>query len=126
MLWCILSDAGQLADWESTMNRRTFLTKASLSVVAGGTVWASAPAVQAQPTYAWKMVTSWPKDFPGYGTGANHLAQTIAAMSENRITITVYAAGELVPAFEAFDAVASGIAEMGHGVPYYWKAKHGA
>jgi len=106
------------------MNRRTFLTKASLSAVAAGTVWASAPAVQAQPTYAWKMVTTWPKDFPGYGTGANRLAQTIAAMSKNRLTITVYAAGELVPAFEAFDAVASGTAEMGHAVSYYWKAKH--
>jgi TRAP-type mannitol/chloroaromatic compound transport system substrate-binding protein len=53
------------------MNRRAFLSQASLSAVAAGAVWASAPAVQTHPTYAWKMVTTWPKDFPGYGTGAN-------------------------------------------------------
>ena len=34
--------------------------------------------------------------------------------------IKVYSAGELVPAFEVFDAVAGGTAEMGHGAAYYW------
>ena len=44
-------------------------------------------------------------------------------MSDGRIRVRVYGAKELVPAFEAFDAVARGTAEMGHGASYYWKGK---
>ena len=44
-------------------------------------------------------------------------------MSAGRFKIKVYAAGELVPAFEVFDAVSQGTAEMGHGAAYYWRGK---
>lgn len=74
-------------------------------------------------TFHWKMVTSWPKNYPGLGTGAERLAERINAMSAGRLTVKVYAAGELVPALEVFDAVSRGTAEMGHGTPYYWKGK---
>lgn len=73
--------------------------------------------------WRWKMVTTWPKDFPGMGTGANRLAQRITQMSAGRLTVTVYGANELVPAFEAFDAVANKTAEMAHSAAYYWKGK---
>jgi TRAP-type mannitol/chloroaromatic compound transport system substrate-binding protein len=71
----------------------------------------------------WKMVTTWPPNFPGLGTGASYLANTIAAASGGRLRIKVYGGGELVPALEVFDAVAGGSAEMGHGAAYYWKGK---
>jgi len=71
----------------------------------------------------WKMVTTWPKNFPGLGTGANTLARLITEMSGGRITVKVYGARELVPAFEVFDAVSQGTAELGHGSAYYWKGK---
>ena len=44
-------------------------------------------------------------------------------MSGGRIEVKVYGAKELVPAFEVFDAVSRGTAEMGHGAAYYWKGK---
>jgi TRAP-type mannitol/chloroaromatic compound transport system substrate-binding protein len=69
------------------------------------------------------MVTTWPKNFPGLGTGANNLAALIGEMSGGRIDVKVYGAGELVPAFEIFDTVSRGTAEMGHGSAYYWKGK---
>jgi len=71
----------------------------------------------------WKMVTTWPKNAPGVGTGAEALAKNIKEMSNGRLDIKVYAAGELVPALEAFDAVSRGTADMGHGASYYWKGK---
>lgn len=71
----------------------------------------------------WRMYTTWPKNFPGLGTGANRLAELITAMSAGRLTVTVYGAGERVPALEVFDAVARGSAQMGHGGAYYWKGK---
>lgn len=76
-----------------------------------------------QRRWRWKMVTTWPKDFPGMGTGANRLAENINRMSGGRLTVTVYGANELVPAFEAFDAVSGNVAEMAHGAAYYWKGK---
>jgi TRAP-type mannitol/chloroaromatic compound transport system substrate-binding protein len=74
-------------------------------------------------TFAWKMVTTWPPNFPGLGTGVKNLCDYIDAASGGRLQIRIYAAGELVPAFEVFDAVSSGAAEMGHGAAYYWKGK---
>ncbi|MGD2128054.1 MAG: TRAP transporter substrate-binding protein [Lysobacterales bacterium] len=74
-------------------------------------------------TFEWKMVTTWPRDFPGLGTGANYLAETIGRLSNGRLKVKVYGAGELVPAFEVFDAVERGTAQMGHGGAYYWKGK---
>lgn len=76
-----------------------------------------------QKTYDWKMVTSWPKNFPALGTAANYLAQTITKMSGGRLKITVYGGGELVPPLEVFDAVSGGTAQMGHSGSYYWKGK---
>ncbi len=74
----------------------------------------------------WKMVTTWPKNFPRLGTGAEYLARAINALSGGRIEVTVYGGGELVPAFEVFDPVSNGTAEMGHGGAYYWKGKAAA
>ncbi|MEN8176962.1 MAG: TRAP transporter substrate-binding protein, partial [Pseudomonadota bacterium] len=50
----------------------------------------------------------------------------ISEMSGGRLSVKVYGANELVPAFEVFDAVSRGTAEMGHGAAYYWKGKNEA
>ena len=70
------------------------------------------------------MVSTWPRDFPGLGTGAQRFAQRLNDMSDGRIQVTYYAANERVKAFDAFDEVASGNAQMYHGAEYYWKGKH--
>ncbi|MBE9399593.1 TRAP transporter substrate-binding protein [Pontibacterium sp. N1Y112] len=80
-------------------------------------------AAHAAPEYKWKMVTTWPKNFPGLGTGANYLAKLIGEMTNGRVQVKVYGAKELVGALEIFDAVSRGTAEMGHGAAYYWKGK---
>jgi TRAP-type mannitol/chloroaromatic compound transport system substrate-binding protein len=111
------------------MQRRTVIRSLAAGGLAGGaTVAASTfpkPALS-QGRLRWRMVTTWPKNFPGLGTGAELLARTIEQMSEGRLTIEIYGAGEIVPAFESMDAVESGTVEMGHGAPYYWKGKMNA
>lgn len=85
---------------------------------------AATPTTQTEfKPLVWKMVTTWPPNFPALGTGANTLAALITNLSGGRLTVKVYGAGELVPAFEVFDAVSSGTAQMGHGSAYYWKGK---
>jgi len=76
-----------------------------------------------QKVYHWKMVTSWPKNFPGLGMAPEKFAKYVNAMSNGRLTIHVYGAGELVPALAVFDAVSQGTVQMGHSGSYYWKGK---
>ncbi len=104
------------------MKRRDFICKTGATLATGAAV--AIPGVsQAKAEFRWKMVTAWPKNFPGLGTGANLLARLINEMSGGRIHVKVYGARELVPAFEVFDAVSSGTVQMGHAGAYYWKGK---
>ncbi|MFC3121075.1 TRAP transporter substrate-binding protein [Agaribacter flavus] len=84
---------------------------------------AEAQSVQVAKEYKWKLVTSWPKNFPGLGSAPERFADYVNEMSGGRLVITVYGAGELVPGFEVFNAVSSGSAQMGHSGAYYWKGK---
>lgn len=76
-----------------------------------------------QQKFKWKLVTTWPKNYPGLGTAPENFAKKVEAMSGGRLSIKVFGAGQLVPAFEVFDAVSQGTAEMGHGAAYYWTGK---
>lgn len=76
-----------------------------------------------ETVYHWKLVTSWPKNFPGLGTAPEIFAEKVAVMSNGRLQIKVYGGGELVPALEVFSAVSQGTAEMSHAAAYYWKGK---
>ncbi|BBP42439.1 TRAP transporter substrate-binding protein [Thiosulfativibrio zosterae] len=112
------------------MNRRDFIgalagaTAATAMTACGQKEEATTTApAQPQQTFEWKMVTTWPKNFPGLGTGANNVARLIEEMSGGRIKVKVYGAGELVGAFEVFDAVSQGNAQLGHAGAYYWKGK---
>jgi len=104
------------------MERRDFLKKAGAgTAVAAGTL--AAPAiVKARTEIA--MVTTWPRDFPGLGTGAQRFAESLSELSDGRLNVTYYASGERVKPFDSFDEVASGNAQMYHAADYYWKGKH--
>ena len=118
-------EAGKPVKLSGKLERRDFLKKATVSTAAVAALAASSfpnPAIS-QGLMKWRMGTTWPKNFPGLGVGANRLAEFIGKASGGKLTVDVYGAGEIVPAFETMDAVASGTLEMGHGAPYYWKGK---
>jgi TRAP-type mannitol/chloroaromatic compound transport system substrate-binding protein len=96
--------------------RRTFIGTAAAGVLA-------APALARADTLKWKMVTSWPKRLPGPGMSAERVADRIRTLSGGRIDITVYAAGEVVPAFGVLEAVGNGVADIGHTAAFYWQGK---
>lgn len=106
------------------MKRREVLTGAGALALGGCAAeqqeCASGETVQ---QITWKMVTTWPPNFPGLGTGVVRLAKFIDDASNGRLKIKVYGAGELVPPFEVFGTVQRGAAEIGHGAAYYWKGK---
>jgi len=96
-----------------------------LLAACGGGESADGASVQAEKTktYQWKLVTTWPKNYPGLGMAAENFAVMVDKMSAGRLKVKVYGATQLVPALEVFDAVSQGTAEMGHGAAYYWKGK---
>ena len=112
------------------------LLVAALVAVIG--LWAADRAAQPAPDSAgadsmtgavpgelieWKIITTWPKNFPGLGTAAENFSRYVEEMSGGRMKVRVYGAGEIVPAMEVFDAVSQGVADAGHGAAYYWKGK---
>ena len=107
------------------------LLVAALVLVLG--LWATSRAKEGEAVtrgpalevgkYQWKMITTWPKNFPGLGSGAENFSKFVDEMSAGRLKVHVYGAGEIVPAFEVFDAVSQGVADAGHGASYYWKGK---
>jgi len=106
------------------MKRRDLLKTglAGIGGVAAATA-ISAPAI-AKERMEINMVATWGRDFPGLGTGAQRFAQRLSDMSDGRIVVNYFAAGERVKAFDSFDEVASGNAQMYHAAEYYWKGKH--
>src|SRR5512135_396865 len=83
----------------------------------------AAPAIARAQAQKWRMVTSWPKRLPGPGTSAERIAERVRALSGGKLDIAVYAAGEVVPAFEVLDAVGNGVADIGHTASFYWQGK---
>ncbi|PCK02586.1 MAG: ABC transporter substrate-binding protein [Alteromonadaceae bacterium] len=76
-----------------------------------------------ETVYRWKLVTTWPKRFPGLGLAPENFAEMVKEMSAGRLLIHVHGANEVVPALGVFGAVSSGSVEMGHSAAYYWKGR---
>lgn len=106
-----------------TITRRKLLAGSGVAAASAAASALPAPAI-AQGRLSWKMVTAWPKNFPGLGTGAQRIADAITEMSDGMLSIKLYAAGELVPPLEVFDAVGQGTAELGHAASGYWTGKN--
>ena len=83
------------------------LNKLAFGIAVGTmTAMGTLPAVaNAADTFTWKMVTSWPKNFPGVGQGPERLARLVDEMSDGRLKIKVYGAGQLVPGFEVLESL---------------------
>ncbi|MEQ8745654.1 TRAP transporter substrate-binding protein [Pyruvatibacter sp.] len=124
------------------MKRRDFLTGAAVTAGAAATLalagcdnGQSTAAADCEPGTSpaapaivtgkrqLKMVTTWQKNFPGLGTSAERVAKRIEEATDGQLSVKVYAAGELVPAFECFDAVSTGTADCYNGAEYYWQGK---
>jgi len=107
------------------MDRRKFLKTGTLAA-GSAAIAATSMTASAQQTFNWKMTSAYPKGAPFYMDGpgsATDLAKRIEAMSNGRLKIQVYGAGELIPALEGFDAVRSGTVEMNHANSYFWTGK---
>ena len=114
-----------LRKFRETMMKKilTFVLLIGLISGCSGEQESSNSADAEYKTYKWRLVTSWPKNYPGLGMAPERIANLVEEMSNGQMKITVYGAGEQVPAFGVFDAVSSGSHQMGHSGGYFWKGK---
>src|SRR5690606_24978668 len=107
------------------MDRRAFL-KTGVAGSAAATAVAAPTVVRAQNTFTWRMTNAYPPNSPFYVTGPGSptdLIDKIGKMSGGRLKIQHFSAGELIPAFEGFDAVAAGTIETNAANSYFWSGK---
>ena len=107
------------------MQRRKFLRTAGVgggAAAVAGTL--AAPAVaQSMPEVKWRLASSFPKSLDTiYGAG-EFFAKRVAALTDNKFQIRVFAAGEIVPGLQVVDAVQNETVECGHTASYYYVGK---
>ena len=104
------------------LKRRQFLTTGAVAGVAAAGSAVCAPAVS-RGLAELKLVTSFPKNFPVFSRSAARVAERITTATDGRVTVRLFNADELVPAFGVFDAVSEGVAEMYFSAEYYFADK---
>src|SRR4051794_27311340 len=103
------------------MDRRGF--------IAGGTLLGSAalatPALAqgALPEIRWRCASSFPKSLDTIFGAGEHVTKRVAALTDGKFQIRVFAAGELVPGLAVADAVQAGTVEAAHTASYYFVGK---
>src|SRR5216110_1279003 len=103
------------------MRRRSLIAGGGVGLVGAAL---AAPAIaQSQPELKWRLAASWPKSLDTLYGGAEFLAKRVAEATDNKFQIRVFAAGEIVPAFQVLDAVQNNTVEMGHTASYYFVGK---
>jgi TRAP-type mannitol/chloroaromatic compound transport system substrate-binding protein len=109
------------------MQRRSFITKATVGVGAGAAaIAAPALAQTGLPELRWRLTSGFPKSLDTIYGGAEELSRRVAQLTNNRFQIRAFAAGEIVGAFQGIDAVQAGTVEMAHTASYYWVGKNTA
>jgi TRAP-type mannitol/chloroaromatic compound transport system substrate-binding protein len=107
--------------------RRRFIAKASgvVATVAAAAL-VDAPNVIAQPKIQWRMPTTFPAALDIQFGAAQRLAKAVDEMSGGRFRIEVFPAGQIMPAFDCFDAASQGKVEMFCAGSLFWDAREPA
>ncbi|AIL32973.1 TRAP transporter substrate-binding protein [Basilea psittacipulmonis] len=107
------------------MKRRSFLKTAGLGALAGGAAVVGAPAVaSSNPSIKWRLASSWPRSLEILFNGAVDMAEYVRQATNGQFQIDVYPAGEIIPAFQVFDAVSNGTIQAGSSAGYYYYGKN--
>src|SRR3954467_12019240 len=100
------------------MRRRAFLTSGGLGL-AGAVALAAPGIAQSQPEIKWRLASSFPKSLDTLFGAVERFTTHIAEATDNKFQIRVFAGGEIVPPFQALDAVQNSAGGVGHPGGYF-------
>jgi len=84
----------------------------------------AAPALaQGMPEIKWRLASSFPKSLDTIFGAAEVISKRVAAATNGKFQIQIFAAGEIVPGLQVLDAVQNGTVQCGHTAPYYYVGK---
>jgi TRAP-type mannitol/chloroaromatic compound transport system substrate-binding protein len=102
------------------MKRRDLLKTAGAGLLLGA--GASARADKAR--VRWRLASSFPKSLDTIYGASEKLAQRVSDLTDGKFQIRAFAANEIVPGLQVFDAVSQGTVECGHSAGYYYVGKN--
>jgi len=105
------------------MKRRAFLKQATAGIAASAL---AAPAIAQTATVRWRLTTSWPKSLDTIQGGVEQMCQRIGQLTDNKFQVQCFAAGEIVPPLQVWDAVQNGTVEAGHTLASFYIGKNTA
>ena len=103
------------------MQRRNFVKAAGAGLAAAAV--ASPAVAQSMPEVRWRLTSSFPKSLDTLYGVSEVFVKRLAEITDNRFIIQPFAAGEIVPGLQAFDAVSNGTVEACHTASYYYVGK---
>jgi TRAP-type mannitol/chloroaromatic compound transport system substrate-binding protein len=104
------------------MQRRKFLAAGAGGLAA--TAALAAPAIaQSNPQIKWRLTSSFPKSLDTIYGAAEIMAKAVSEATDGAFQIQCFAGGEIVPPFQAADAVSNSTVEMCHTCAYYFIGK---
>jgi TRAP-type mannitol/chloroaromatic compound transport system substrate-binding protein len=103
------------------MKRRQFL--AALGTGAAAAAIAKPAIAQSAPELKWRMTSSFPKSLDTLWGASETISKFAAEATDNKFQIEIFAAGEIIPALQAVDAVSNKTVEMCQTAAYYFVGK---
>lgn len=104
------------------MDRRKFIKSAGAGAAASAAI--AAPAVaQSMPKVSWRLTSSYPKSLDTLFGISTQVAKRVAEATDGQFQIQTFAAGEIVPALQALDAVQNGTVECSHTLASFYIGK---
>ena len=105
------------------MERRKFLSKATVGAATAGVITGAPAIVSAQPAVRWRCSSGFPKSLDTIYGAAEFAAKRISDATGGRFQISVHAAGEILPMPQAADGVSQGTVECSHTAAFYYVGK---
>ena len=111
------------------MKRRQLIGASATALAAGAVAPAlanpvAAPAVASgQPEFKWRLPSSFPRSLDTIFGTAQTFSRMVAEATDGRFQIQTFPAGELVPGFQALDAVSNGTLECAQTATYFYTGK---
>jgi TRAP-type mannitol/chloroaromatic compound transport system substrate-binding protein len=98
------------------VDRRSFFrTAGQASAGAAAATVLAAPAIaQSQPKISWRLTSAYPKSLDTLYGISEQLSKRVSEATDGNFTIQPFAAGEIVGALQATDAVTAGTVECAH------------